>query len=115
MRTLLWQLLARTEEEPEEEESEELAVQMPMAAAMVVQANARRLLVRSRKARLIQRREVARRRRARQAKLSGDVFEWKVKEDVLRDVHMHTDEALETTASQMPPMKKPLSLGQQWS
>ena len=76
--------------------------QIPFAAAMLMQASIRRLLVRARKARLIQRREVLRRRRAKAARLSGEVFNM-TGSDVMHELHMHNDDAIETTTNQLPP------------
>lgn len=86
---------------------------LSMAAAMLVQAGVRRLLVRARKARLIQHREVKRRRKIREAKLSNDVFDFSgndMKQSSLRELHDHTFESIETTTNQMPAVKRSVKL-----
>ena len=84
---------------------EDPALNVEPAAAVLLQASMRRLLVRARKARLVQRREVLRRRRARNAHLTSEAFAVSGS-DMLSGLHKHTEEGIQHTSDQMPPPRK---------
>ena len=75
-----------------------------MSAAMVMQAGIRRLLVRIRRARLAQYREVVRRKRVRQSELSNESFSFD--KDYLRAVTEHSEEALNQAVNSMPAVRR---------
>ena len=72
---------------------------------MHVQACIRRLLVRSRKERLIQRREVQRRKKTHQAKMKNESFTI-AGQDALHELHHHSDEAIDAAIFHMPAVKR---------
>ena len=78
------------------------------AAAMMLQAACRRLLVRARRARLIQAREVKRRTRRRNAVLSTEAFT--IAGDQLKELQRHSFRAIEVSADQMPAVKRSIAL-----
>ena len=64
------------------------------SSAMRLQANVRRLVVRTRKSRLVQQREVARRHRAREARQKDGDSSLTFKSQYLSDIYMHNEDAL---------------------
>lgn len=76
-----------------------------VSAAMVMQAGVRRLLIRIRRARLAQYREVRRRKRVRESELVDDIFTFEM-DGYLRAVTGHSEESLNQAVNSMPAVRR---------
>ena len=79
--------------------------QVSVSAAMVMQAGVRRLLIRIRRARLAQYREVRRRKRVRESELVNDIFTFEM-DGYLRAVTGHSEESLNQAVNSMPAVRR---------
>ena len=82
---------------------------LSVAAAMMMQASCRRLLVRARRARLTQAREVKRRNRRRSALLSTETFSI-AGDQQLKELQRHSVQAIDSSVEKMPAAQRPIAL-----